>query len=149
MIGEHEIGIIACCLTSYRRSRLRLLRLEGIGQADSQRYEELIDTENYIWAMPLEAKELGKAVLVVSKSRVWSLISTYLRGARLTPPIPRPSFRATHRAIVKLRAKRRQNFLTRYELKGSMRDDVKRMRNWLQWAWGKWPPSQRPLSFAS
>ena len=134
MLGDAEINIIAGCLISNRRSRRRLLRLEDIDQADSQRYDELIDTESYIWAMPLEAKELGKAVLVVSKSRVWSLISTYLRGARLTPPIPRPSFRATHHAIVKLRAKRRQNFLTRYELKDSMRRDVERMRNWLQWA---------------
>ena len=134
MLGDAEINIIAGCLISYRRSKRRLLRLEDIDQADSQRYDELTDTENYIWAMPLEAKELGKALLVVSKSRVWSLISTYLCGARLTPPIPRPSFRATRRGIVKLRAKRWQNFLTRYELKGSMRDDVKRMRNWLQWA---------------
>ena len=134
MLGDAEINIIAGCLISYRRSRRRFSRLEDIALADSQRYEELIDTENYIWAMPVEAKELGKAVVLVSKSRVWSLISAYLRAARLTPPIPRPSLHTTHRAIVKLRAKMRHNFLTQYEVKDSMRRDVERMRNWLQWA---------------
>ena len=134
MLGDAEINIIACALTSYRRSKRRLLRLKDIAQADSQREEELVDTENYIWEMPLEAKLRGKAVLVVSKSRVWSLVSAYLRAARLTPSMPRPSILATHRAIVKLRAKRRRNFLAQYQLKDSMRQDAERMRNWLQWA---------------
>ena len=94
-------------------------------------YDELVDTENYIWAMPLEARMLGKAVLSVSKSRVWPMISTYLRDAFLKP---RPSFRTTRRAIAKLRAKMRKNFLTQYDVKFAMRRDVEHMRNWLQWA---------------
>ena len=134
MLGDAEINIIACVLTSYRRSRRRLLRLKDIAQADSQREEELVDTENYIWEMPLEAKLRGKAVRAVSKSRVWLLVSAYLRAARLTPSIPRPSILATHRALVKLRAKRRRNCLSQYDVKESMRQDVARIRNWLQWA---------------
>ena len=129
-----EINIIAGSLKSYRRSKRRLLRLKDIAQDDSERELELVDTENYIWEMPLEAKLRGKAVLAVSKSRVWLLVSAYLRAARLTPSIPRPSILATHRAIVKLRAKRRCYFRSQYDVKESMRQDVERMRNWLQWA---------------
>ncbi len=134
MLMDAEINLIAGCLKSYRRSKRRLLRLKDMVHDNRDRELELVDTENYIWEMPLEAKLRGKAVLAVSKSRVWSLVSAYLRAARLTPPIPRPSFRVTHRAIVKLRARRRHNFLTRYQLKDSMRRHVERMRNWLQWA---------------
>ena len=134
MLTEAEINIIEGSLKSYRRSKRRLLHLKAIAEDDSERELELVDTEKYIGEMPLEAMWLGKAVRAVSKGRVWLLVSAYLRAARLTPSIPRPSILATHRALVKLRAKRRRNFLSQYDVKESMRQDVVRIRNWLQWA---------------
>jgi hypothetical protein len=134
MLMDVEISLIEGSLKRYKHSKRRLLRLKDIAEDDSERELELVDTENYIWAMPLEAKERAKAVLAVSKSRVWLLVSAYLHAARLTPPIPRPSILATHRALVKLRAKRRRNFLSQYDVKESMHQDVVRIRNWLQWA---------------
>ena len=134
MLGDMEINLIEGSLKRYRHSKRRLLRLKAIAEDDSERELELCDTENYIWEMPLEAKLRGKAVRAVSKSRVWLLVSAYLRAARLTPSIPRPSILATHRALVKLRAKRRRNTLSQHDVKVSMRQDVARIRNWLQWA---------------
>ena len=75
MLGDLEINLIEGSLKSYRRSKRRLLHLKAIAEDDSERELELVDTENYIWEMSLEAKLRGKAVLAVSKSRVWSLVS--------------------------------------------------------------------------
>ena len=130
-LGDVEIGLIAGYLASYRRNKRRLLRLRDIHRVDSQAHDELLDIENYIWEMPRDARMLGKAVLAVSKNRVWMMISAYLHEARLKP---RPSFRVVHRTIAKLEAKMRKNILTQYEVKAAMIRDAGHARNWLRWA---------------
>jgi len=131
MLGDNAIRTLAIRLSDYRRNKRRLLRLQAIRRVDSQMYDNLLDTEDYLHEMPLDARILGSAVMSVSNSPVWQMISTYLRDVRLKK---RPPFRTVRRAVVKLRAKLRKNFLTQYDVKYALRTDAESMQNMLRWA---------------
>ena len=104
MLGDAELGLIAGYMASYRRNKRRLLRLRSIRDADIQKKDELVDDEAYIWTVAREARILQSAVMPVSKSQAWPIISTYLREVRYKPL---PSFRKVRRSIARLRARER------------------------------------------